>query len=309
MIETLEPVQNKNALSSADWHLLLGRIRRFQCTPILGPETPRGTLPERFHIAREWAAGFGYPFEDSDDLARVAQFVATTLDPLALREELLEWDKRATPPDFDAPDSAHGLLARLPVPIYITTAYDNYLVQALQANNRDARQGFCRWNRWIPEGGSAFDDPDFVATVANPVVFHLHGHCGVPESMVVTEDDYLDFLINTSRDEHAIPSQIKAAFTRTSLLFLGYRLADLGFRVLIRSMASHMRSSLVKKHISAQLIQVGKEVAEAQWAQAQEYLTKYFSGDPFNIKLYWGAPQDFLAELNERWKAFPRHET
>jgi hypothetical protein len=126
-----------------------------------------------------------------------------------------------------------------------------------------------------------------VATLAVPAIFHLHGHTEVLESMVVTEDDYLDFLINTSRDEESIPLRIKA-LTKTTLLFLGYNMADLEFRVLIRSMAGYLRSSLVRRHIFVQPIQVGQEVAEGHLPQAREYLTNYLSGDPFNIKLYWG---------------------
>jgi hypothetical protein len=301
-------VEAQTVLTEDDWKTLLKRIPN-RCTPILGPETFRGTLPQRFKIAREWAEKFQYPFEDSDDLARVAQFVATTrdLDPVALRDEVLQLWRTVPPPNFEASNSVHGLLARIPVPIYITTAYDNYLAQALRANHRDARQAYCQWNRFIPKGGSAFENPDYEPTVANPVVFHLHGHGLVPESMVVTEDDYLDFLINTSRDAGAIPEYITAQITKASLLFVGYRLADIEFRVLIRIMASYLQGSMVKKHVSTQLIQVGQEVTAAGLAQAQQYLTKYFSGEPLNIILYSVPPEVFLTELKQRWDAFSRH--
>ena len=129
---------------------------------------------------------------------------------------LLERISAVEPPDFEASDSVHGLLADLPLPVYVTTAYDNYLVQALKTKNRDPRQELCRWNRFIPEVESAFDEKGFKPTVANPVVFHLHGHDRAPESMVITEDEYLDFLVNTSRDGTMIPPRIKEAFTKTT---------------------------------------------------------------------------------------------
>jgi hypothetical protein len=286
-----------------DWKTLLGRIRDGKCTPILGPEADRGMLPPRFEIARQLAAEYQYPLEDSDDLARVTQFVATKLDLLAPREALLRYSA-VEPPDFEASDSVHGLLADLPLPVYVTTAYDNYLVQALKAKNRDPRQELCRWNRFIPEVESAFDEKGFKPTVANPVVFHLHGHDRAPESMVITEDEYLDFLVNTSRDGTMIPPRIKEAFTKTTLLFLGFRLADLEFRVLLRSLASHLRDSIAQgSHVSAQFIQAGKTVTAAHLAEAQEYLTKYCGNAPFNIKVYWGTTQEFLTELKEHRKA------
>jgi len=45
----------------------------------------------------------------------------------------------------------------------------------------------------------------------NPVVFHFHGSYEIPESLVLTEDDYFDFLVNISRDEDLIPARIQQA--------------------------------------------------------------------------------------------------
>ena len=42
---------------------------------------------------------------------------------------------------------------------------------------------------------------------------------------MLTEDDYLDFLVAVSRDEELLPHQIQRALAGTSLLFVGYRLA------------------------------------------------------------------------------------
>jgi SIR2-like domain len=126
--------------------------------------------------------------------------------------------------------------------------------------------------------------------------------------MVITEDEYLDFLVNTSRDESLIPPRIKMAFTGTTLLFLGFRLADLEFRVLLRSLANHLRDSLARgSHVSAQFIQAGKHVTAAHLAEAQEYLTNYYGNAPFNIKVYWGTTQEFLSELREYRSKFYKH--
>src|SRR5271166_5708083 len=122
-----------------DWKTLLRRIEDGKCTPVLGPEADRGMLPPRFEIAQRLATEFHYPLEDSDDLAHVAQFMATTIDQLAPREALLRYSA-VEPPDFEASESVHGLLAELPLPVYVTTAYDDYLVQALTAKKRDPRQ-------------------------------------------------------------------------------------------------------------------------------------------------------------------------
>ena len=38
----------------------------------------------------------------------------------------------------------------------------------------------------------------FKPSPQTPVVYHLHGHRSVIDSLVLTEDDYLDYLVNMS---------------------------------------------------------------------------------------------------------------
>ena len=71
-----------SSLQDADWKVLLERINKGKCTPFLGGEASMGSIPRSSTIARELAAESGYPMEDSDSLPRVAQFIATTADPI-----------------------------------------------------------------------------------------------------------------------------------------------------------------------------------------------------------------------------------
>ena len=43
--------------------------------------------------------------------------------------------------------------------------------------------------------------PDYKPSQDKPLVYHLHGELNNPQSMVLTETDYLDFLINLSKEE------------------------------------------------------------------------------------------------------------
>ena len=52
---------------------------------------------------------------------------------------------------------------------------------------------------------------------------------------MLTEDDYFDYLIGSTRNAELRPSVVKAALARSSLLFLGFRLEEWDFRVLFRS--------------------------------------------------------------------------
>jgi hypothetical protein len=311
MPQTTEAQPQPAMLTEDDWKTLLERIRDQKCTPFLGAESTGSVMPSRSSIAERWAAAEpDFPFEDSSDLARVAQFIATKRDPLEPRERILDEIKKIPAPDFKSADEPHGILASLrTLPVYITTDYHNFMVAALKSHLRDARQEVCRWNDSVKNEPSAFDSqPAFEPDGANPVVFHLYGHAGLVESLVLTEDDYLQFLVETSKDPLRIPPRIQKAFARTSLLFLGYRLTDLEFRVLLRTLAGSLKISMAGSHVSAQVIHVGNDPLTdkqiAQLAKTKEYLSRYCR--KFDITMCWGTTRDFLVELKQRWDAFPK---
>ena len=103
-----------------------------------------------------------------------------------------------------------------------------------------------------------------------------------------------------------IPGRIQNAFSRASLLFLGYRLTDLEFRVLLRTLATVKRDSNYR-HVAAQLVHVGDQAESEEQlvrlAKAREYLSAYC--DRSSITTYWGTTHDFLVELKQRWDQLP----
>jgi len=287
-------------LSDRDWEILLRRIQDGKCTPFLGAGVNDKVLPLGSEIARKWAADYYYPLEDCSDLARVAQFLAITRDPMFPKEEILKRFERIGPPDFTALDEPQGVLADLPLPIYMTTNYDDFMVKALRSKDKDPRRELCRWNTSLKGQLSVFDSaPGFRPTPANPIVFHLHGHNEIPESLVLTEDDYLDFLVNISRKQDLLPPRIQEALTGASLLFIGYRLADWDFRVLFRGLVTSMEASLRRISVAVQL---PPEAPDQGHQSAQGYLTDYF--EDIKVRVYWGTAREFAAELRERWRKF-----
>lgn len=295
-----------NTLDEKDWQLLLTRIKDGECTPFLGAGACFGALPLGRDVALKWAREENYPLEDSGDLAKVAQFLAVEYDPMFPKKKIREEFENATPPDFTAPDELHGILADLPLPLYITTNYDDFLVQALKSRHRDPKREICRWNKFLQRKFpvSAIESA-CPPTPANPLVFHLHGHIEIKESLVLTEDDYLDFLRNISEDPKLLPARIEEAFSGTSLLFLGYSIADWDLRVIFRSLVSYLERSIGRAHISVQLMPIRGEDSEdfrIKLRNAQKYLDDYYG--KLAIRMYWGTCQEFAAELRRRWEAF-----
>ena len=160
-------------LEATDWDLLLRRIQGGKCTPFLGAGACFGTLPLGADIAQEWATEWAYPLQDSNNLARVAQFLAVKFqDAVEPKERIRDRLQGIAPPDFSQPDEPHGVMAHLPLPVYMTTNYDSFMVQALENENKKPQRELCRWNSSMQDQPSIFDrDSGFQAHPATPAVF------------------------------------------------------------------------------------------------------------------------------------------
>jgi len=283
------------------------RIRAGKCTPFLGAGADYGVLPLGSEIAQDWAKKFGYPLEDAGNLARVATYLAVEHDAMYPKEMLLEnWFRNPKLPDYTNPEEPHATLASLPLPMYMTTNYDPFMTKALIAAGKKPRRELCKWNKFIKDSPSVFDkDPSFEPSPEEPVVFHLHGHDEYAESLVLTEDDYLDFLVSISKDEQLLPHQVRRCLAGTSLLFVGYSLADWSFRVLFRGLVTSVEQSLRRISVTVQLPPVSDQAEpKSHEAEIQTYLSKYF--DQIDIRVYWGTAQEFMTELRARWEAFQK---
>lgn len=123
--------------------------------------------------------------------------------------------------------------------------------------------------------------------------------------MVLTEGDYLDFLIRLSRDQDLLPPSIRTALAGTSLLFVGYSLMDWNFRVIFRGIVGSLGASLGYTSIAVQLPLGG--LTEQERERAQRYLDQYFDQiQKIKVHIYWGDVRQFARELRERWEDFPK---
>lgn len=303
-VKTAEEEQNPIPLREEDWDALLMNLHEGECTPFLGAGASTPPLPLASTLAEKWAAEYGFPLEDSRrDLSRVSQFMAVTRrDSTYPKFKIRDIFNSLPAPDFQSETQIHSLLADLPTPVYITTNYDDYMTQALQVKGKDPKREVCRWNDEIRRLPSVFKQrTGWEASSRSPVVFHLHGYKDVPKSLVLTEDDYVDFLIRMDADdEELLPARIQEAFTGASLLFLGYGLGDWNFRVLFRTMVTYMKRSTKKAHVSVQLAPLDRNMPEEKKAAVLDYLNNYFG--ELNIHVYWGKCQQFTSELRQRWR-------
>jgi hypothetical protein len=284
-----------STLSEGDWASLISRVNNGQCTPFLGAGMSAEKIPLGSDIAQTLARNplYLYPLPDNRDLIKVTQYISLMIDASTPKELVANIIKEAGYPDFDKSDEPHMALASLPLPLYMTTNYDDFIFKALEKKGRDPKRFANRWHEAEQKftGGKALDPEDINPTITSPAVYHFHGHKDDLESMVLTEDDYLDFLVRVSRDQDLIPPRIQQAIGGTSLLFIGYSLNDTNFRVIFRGLVETQKSAR-KISVTVQIPPNEPEVAA--------YLTKYFGGS--GIRVYWGTARQFVNELKRRWE-------
>ena len=309
------------------WSGLIKNIKRGKCTPVVGPRARGRWLPRPEDIARAWAAEHGYPFADKGNLPRVAQYLASSQGEDFAREELLDTMMRmfedrlpeALLPEGDPytlteliedvgwqdltsddPNQVHRVLAKLDLPLYLTTNPDSFMAEALKAQDKEPAREICPWNEMLDGLPSIFeDDPDYEPTTEKPLVYHLFGSDEEVDSLVLTEDHYLDFLVRTSAEMERIPPSIWAALANSSLMFVGYSLDDWEFRVIMRGLVATRQQRRRFKHVAVQLElgEMGTDDTEA----VQSFLQDRFQDAEINV--FWGSLEQFIAELREQWEA------
>lgn len=310
---------------------LTSHIRSNHFTPIIGLGITDSLIGPRRLLARQWARTFEFPMaqHQQDDLAGVAQFVTVMTNAATLRSSLddylrerLRQQHGALPADDDISLAEllrsawalrrgqpvvdpHVVLAGLPCPIFVSAHPWDLLAEALRAEGKQPVSELCRWKRDVYDWpASVFEtEPDYTPSVERPLVFHVFGSLDFPDSLVLTEDDYFDFLIGVTENKSLIPPTVRRVLADSALLLLGFGLGDWDVRVLLRTLVSQEGAHKLHKyrHVAAQ-VDLSSGVTSP--ARARRYLERYFGKfrEP-SIDIYWGSVDEFTADLAEIWAA------
>jgi hypothetical protein len=75
-------------------------------------------------------------------------------------------------------------------------------------------------------------------TAQSPIVFKIHGDISRPETVVITDEDYIDFVLRMSNKEpyDPLPRRLKVYLTDWTTLFVGYSLLDYNLRLLFKTL-------------------------------------------------------------------------
>jgi hypothetical protein len=304
------------------------------------PEEEVAPLTVEDLLSQAWAEEIGYPLSDQNQLARVAQFnrvhsldvgqakksylkflkgvLLTFAENLGadgdliaeLRDRINEASFSELVQELDYPRFEAGktdplrTLARLPLPIYITTSYHDFLERALLAEGKKPRTEICWWSGPVPNLAPEHEpNQDFDPSPAAPLVYHLYGLERYYSTLVLSEDDYLDFLVKVTQERDSshplIPLSLRSALSVSSLILLGYRLTDWDFRALFRGVIN--ARPIESNRPLSMLIQLtpGEQYHIQNDKEAREYLETYFS--PILFKVQWSKSEEFLGHLWDEW--------
>jgi hypothetical protein len=122
-------------------------------------------------------------------------------------------------------------LAQLDFPVVITTNYDQLFEKALREAGKEPRVAI-----YTPK---LVETTDYrKPTAQSPIVFKIHGDISRPETIVVTDEDYIDFVLRMSNKEpyDPLPRRLKVYLTDWTTLFVGYSLLDYNLRLLFKTL-------------------------------------------------------------------------
>ncbi len=177
-------------------------------------------LPSRADLARDLARCKG--LDEALPLSEVAQRVSQAGN----RWEFTDFIRNALDTTGKSPQPFHWRVVNLvkghQIETLITTAYDNLLELAFQ-------QVGVGINRVVRGSDVSFINPN------RPTLIKLYGDAQQPETLVVTDRDHSDLLRDRKREP--LLDEVRRAFRRNTVLFLGYNLTDPDFRFLFDQIA------------------------------------------------------------------------
>jgi len=313
------------------WEVLINKITAGRCTPILGPGMLAPYIGSRETIAKAVADEYFYPlaFQDRANIQQVTQYLQVDVDDRwmmvrkleeVMRRHLanlhgIEFESRGGNDSLDAlimdvgarkmryKRDPYRLLAQLPFPLYITTNLNGLMTLALKnVKKKPQEEVYSLHDRHL-------EDRTVRPSAEEPLVFHLFGRFNDPYNTVITEDDYLDFLIhfgadekNVNRTARKIPEVVYGAMTGHSLVFVGFQVHQWDFRVLYRTLMSLEGSAYQqgKTHVAVQIDPDDDHTLDP--GKARRYFQSMFSakGSRAKVHIYWGSTEDFIKELYAR---------
>jgi len=238
----VEPDSGKfTTLRDDDWASLVPAVAEGSCVLLLGPGTVTGTLGGESlpaHIAfatfaKEKLADSEKPPPELEllDPARPGSIAQAAIARGADLYTLGRWIHEFYN-SFEVDRPVLDDLAALSFPLTINTSpgtsvYDAF-AEANPGTHKEHYNAYGREDKLMP-----------TPTKAAPVVYHLFGIVDQPNSMILSDNDQLNFFVKVAKGAPKLPVNLTSSMRDDdhTLLFLGFDLADWQFRLLLHVLA------------------------------------------------------------------------
>jgi hypothetical protein len=263
----------------------------------------------RLAILRRYGAALQAKGVNDAEAKRLPQLIETIGERLSIMDTRTE----TAPP--------YAQLAELPFPIVVSANPDSLLTvtMAEQArrgqSDKEPETATFLWNRDLnalratksDQVLSNYNDNGKKSpTPQHPLIYHLLGRLEVPESLVLTEDDYFDYLMHINvnpgtpkKGDYYVPTKVVLAMQTWTMLFLGFQMDDWSFRVLLRSIAYLGDNARAYARPPGRLtiaVQIDPQVEDRDPNEVRSYLKNQYQ-NVANIRIYWGSTLQFINEL------------
>jgi hypothetical protein len=187
----------------------------------------------------------------------------------------------------------------LPLPVYLIATPDEQLVRALRAVGKQPTIELCRWSDAVSSRREPSPDPP---APARPLVCCLFGWFGDPKSLILTEDDYFEFLARFASDREYLPLDVRAALARGGKWFLGFRPDEWSFRVLFHTLFPvESFGARSEEYLSLAVIPDPEERQTRDPAKTRRYVERQLKYGFRDMSVYWGTTEEFVREFRQRW--------
>ena len=277
-----------------DWYALIHALKYKECILILGPDASVEDVGGQAHPLTELLA---------NELSKRIEHQELTswgIDPSDLVQVAQHYDlkkrKRTLHANIDAfyserwelTSQFHRDVAVLPLYLVITSTPDNMLYNALKEQGKEPileRYNFQGENPKCLET---------LGTVDTPLLFYLYGVINEPDSLVLSEDDFLNFFEAVTL-KNPLPINILSELQSRSksLLFLGFDFRQWYLRILLHVLLGRVS----EKERSFALEQFTPSDAEEL-----QRMIFFYEESKYNIHICNKELRNFVKELSERYE-------
>jgi len=230
-------------MEEKDWNLLLHTINRGNCVVFLGPEMAQDVVDGHSRaltevlarrLADELKQRSPTDILIEYDLAHVARKYSDYNSSIDLQVAVTQFYEEKK----DHTSQPYLDLAALPFHLVVKTTPDAYFLEALRRHKKP-----CQVEGYHYRGPRRDLVPP--ATAKKPMVYYLYGYVDVPESLVISENDVLDFLVNVIAKNPPLPTNISSEIRDPSkcFLFLGFSFKNWYLRILFHVLQGQSHSN------------------------------------------------------------------